>query len=95
MGIKNKPPVGRQQEKGDACACSEVHVALVVVPHGFLRHSTVNPGGLNALMPKEFLHLFDGHAGVKQVGVACPAEAVGVDIFYACRAADPVDDRKN
>jgi hypothetical protein len=43
-------------------------------------------------MPKEFLHLFDGHAGVKEVSCACPAEAVRVDIFYTCRAADPVDD---
>lgn len=92
MGIKNKPPAGRLQENGAACACSEVHVAFMVVLHGFLCHGTVNPGGLNALMPKEFLHLLNGHSGVKQVGGACPAEAVRVDIFYACRAADPVDD---
>lgn len=79
VGIKNKPPAGRLQENGAACACSEVHVAFMVVLHGFLCHGTVNPGGLNALMPKEFLHLLNGHSGVKQVGGACPAEAVRVD----------------
>lgn len=64
----------------------------MVVAYGFLSHSAVYPGGFNAFMSKEFLHLFDGHTGGQEIRCARPPEAVRVDSFYSGCSADAVDD---
>lgn len=64
----------------------------MVITHGFLSHGTVYPGGFNALVAEEFLYLLNRHTSCQEIRCTCPPEAVRVNIFYACRAADAVND---
>ena len=64
----------------------------MVISDRFLADSAVNPGGLNAFVSKEFLDLFDWHAGIEQIGCIGPPESVWMDMFYLCGCGDPVYD---